>query len=455
MTAGVEIRRASLPLPQGAAQPQQFDLVELVAATVPATAVAIVLDLSDSAGSMQALLARLPMLLAKLPRKWPVWIYCLSNPAQIVLPEPVNVGHLIDGGLDLSSVLTDRVLRQTAAGCGSFAGPVIESIHERRAIESLEEAIVILITDGRLTDFSSVNVLPGIRLIGLTDTPDKSSDKIWRSAFPNHPLFRLSEPDLDVWIEANRAQSPCLFHVTLRGEGVALARLLNKDESLQPADTFDWNSGAGPCQLLVPSATADTFDVLMNSSFGGSQIRLAVANVRSRPSAEAIAAASATLVPSSTDRSILIDAAAGDSNFDVLWAAAAAMARCCDMGSQWKDSIPEITPILKRLKENRQYQAALCVCRGDPRHTHQRDSRMVVIGVRLGAGTAIGWLAGQSTPFGVPAQNWRLRYDKMEGRWIHSHGSEEETELRPQGGQCLAPLKLRNESLNIFFSGTL
>jgi hypothetical protein len=454
---GIELRRSSIDLPHAQKPESQFDLIEVAPASLPETAVAVVLDLSDSSEPMQLVLSRLPTVLAKLPRKWPVWIYGLSDATPIVEAQSINVGHVIDGSIDLCSISADRTRRQAAAARGSFLGVVLEAIHERRAIESLDEAIVLVITDGRLTDFSPVSVLPGLRVLGLTENVDRSADFVWSQALPNHSLFRLNDPELDV--RMNSGQQPLVGRcaVALEGDGCAESRCLTNDGSFQAIHGCEWDPRMRPLCLLVPAASSDLLTVVLSPTASGTPLRLKVSKARRKVSEQSMAAATAALQPTSLDHRILIDCSSGENGFEDMWKAVGAAAQLCEGRRRWEETLPAMQPILSVIHKSKEYQAALCLCRDDPKGPQTSTSRVVVIGLSQNLTSTINWGPTRSTPFGTPAEDWRMRYDQMEGRWMLSRNGQSDMELSPQGSEFLGALRLRDENIkvSILFSGDL
>lgn len=171
-------------------------LVELTCPRPSNAALAIVLDVSDSCGPMRNESAKVPRLVAHLPRDMPIWLYRLSN------YEPSNkekhrVAHLQDGSLQLSKWLDESRMRDVMAMRGSLLRPVLESIVERKTKECLSQVKLLVLTDGELLDVGELNVPDGIDIIGLATSSFDSKCKNWRRVLPRFPIFDLLDPRLD------------------------------------------------------------------------------------------------------------------------------------------------------------------------------------------------------------------------------------------------------------------
>src|SRR5438045_3532311 len=117
---------------QEGALPSPSTLVEISCPTPKSTALAVILDLSDSCVSIHDEAEKLPRLLKSLPREWDAWIYRLSEKRTLGRPAQQTVAHLQDSSLKLGDWLDNREFRATAKGHGSLILPVLEGIELQR-----------------------------------------------------------------------------------------------------------------------------------------------------------------------------------------------------------------------------------------------------------------------------------------------------------------------------------
>ena len=424
MTAAYEVRRGPVPGRAG------VELVEvsLVAAD---TAVAVVLDGSDSCAALSSLVAKLPGLLARLPRRWPVWVYWLGDATAVGGFEGVTVGHVVDGSADVAAMAGDRTARAAAAVRGSFVGPVVAAIAARRA-----DVVVLVVTDGRLTDFGPVDVPGGLRVVGVTTAGDAPA--AWRQVLPGQPIYSPSEAGLDRWLAAHDAAAVGGRVVDVSAEG---AMRLTADGQWQPvAGPIEWDAQTGPLRLLVAAGSPGEVVV------GGT--RLSLAGPTGGPSVEGLSAAGVTAGAAASG---VLDVGRSDAEFDGVWAAAAAAVGCGERGESWRAGGATVAPLLAALGDA---AAGLLLCRGDPRLAPPVDGRVVLIGLRRTREPSVDWAAGRATPVGVVTAALRVRHDRLEGRWVASRDGGDEIELNPRGGQRLADLPMVDgTSVVVTFSG--
>ncbi len=431
-----EVRRGPVP---GTA----LELVEIAAAVAADVAVAVVLDFSDSCPSLSSVLSKLPALLAPLARRWPVWVHTLGGSAPVAGFDAANVGHVVEGTVDLATA-GDRAARLDAAGRGSFLAPTLAAIDARRAAAGLTAAVVLVVTDGRVSDLSPVAVPPALRVIGVMAGDDPDATGIWQQVLPLHPLFPLADAGLDGWCRSHYGPpvGPCGVTVA------AGSQRLTVDGAAEPvAGPFEWDFRLGPLRLLVSDAAAA---VTLRSA--DSVVVVSAEDAVGGPTAASLAAVAGALGGGGTPGAGLWSVGRGEAGFDAAWAAAAAAGRRADAGRPWAGGA-DVASLAAAAGDA---TAVLCLCRGDPAGPPTAAARVVLVGLRRTASPALDWRPGQATPFGPLGGSIRLRWDRAARRWQARVGDGAEVELNPRGGQRLPPLAMGDGALlTVLFSGEL
>lgn len=186
-------------------------LVEISVETRAAGVLLLAVDLSDSSTVTEADVARIPRLLTPLPRNWRVTVTGLGTAAAEVASrhDALTVGDVVDGVLDLRSLLFDAAVISRERSAGSFLSHAFDRF--LAAVEPAETRLVaVVVTDGKLVDVDPVRIPETMRVLGVAPDQGSVDRSRWSEIVPGAPFIgRDTERDA---IGKLRAAAGCAFH---------------------------------------------------------------------------------------------------------------------------------------------------------------------------------------------------------------------------------------------------
>ncbi|NLX97945.1 MAG: hypothetical protein GXY83_17420 [Rhodopirellula sp.] len=188
----LHLRMAEIITPQGGL----ITAVEISAPRPRDQSLAIVLDLSDSCGSLRRVIDSCPALVASLPAAWPLWIYRLSGIACLDEVRGYRVADLCEKRVWLTSFVEMRNHAEAGSVGGSFIRPVMEAVDKRRMAQGIDSVVMLVLTDGELLDSSPVHVPQELKVIGIAP-PDAAKWGNWSRVLPGKPLHGMTDRALD------------------------------------------------------------------------------------------------------------------------------------------------------------------------------------------------------------------------------------------------------------------
>lgn len=429
-------------------------------------AVVVVLDLSDSCGSMQVEISRLPRLLEALPRNWPLWIYRLSDAHP--LHSSATVAHVCDGSVDLMRFAGNRRTIERSQATGSYLLPPLEAIIARTRQEEVSRVNVLVLTDGELFDLAPLALPQGIRLIGLTSKRDVDRQRHWNRVLPGNRLCLLSDTALDAFFQ----ESNCAFFGSCQIELATLQPFVpilhfnaqtGDRHTVHDAPLF-WNFIDGPLLLQIaasPEKLANLELVLtsLRTNFSA-PLRLAGA------SPQGISPEELAGFDRSTKNKVhsLFEVSTEDECFPDAWNALGEAARMARERAAWIDEDGRLQVFKDAVFRNQLWNGDqvpisdswLCLCSSEPDSEPTPGARIVVVAMERNRRPALHWMLGDKLPFGSVDASLRIEFDVMENRWMVQYGTDRPNELNPFGSQELS-LKLGGTaaSWKAYFSGSL
>lgn len=426
----------------------------------------LAIDLSDSSPVTEAEIARLPRLLAPLPRTWPVTITGLGTAAATVaarLNVP-TVGDVVEGVIDLRTILLEASVIRRERTAGSFLGQVLDQF--LAAADRVDSRLVaIVLTDGRLVDADPVSVPESMRVLGLAPDQGSADSSRWSEIVPGAPLIsRDTEQDA---IGKLRAAAGCAFYgpcVVVIPNGEYRVRAANDaapgdfppnterrrpwDFSLKGRLVLEFVGSALPDHLIVEGAD-------------GVEFRLPLP----KPSEAALAeAAQAQSSESGASLELVNLSLHGDETVSLLRRAR----ELVESRSAWQ--APDGT--LAIAHQGSVIAAHIVDEAGRPRadfyvliaHEETGDSVSTdshpLLLIRLRRDSRIdfspGTMSQDLTPFSV-GTSWSMHFDNLENRWMFASAGAPPAPLPPRGSHSL-PADMRNhlgERCVVFFSGFL
>lgn len=219
-------------------------------------AVAILVDLSDSADITDQDLLRLRRLLQSLPRQWTVILDSLG-PALPGCPT-TNVADIVDGVLDLPGLfLRQESLRQQRR-TGSFLGPALHRSLDNPCFRDAERQIVLVMTDGHLHDIEPLANSRSWTIVGLGLARGTANAERWHKVVPGAEHLTPERTDAGKRVRdlaGIRFCDNCRVDVP----GVAFNYRAAHDCSTTPAKELvngpiDWAFGLGNLLFEIPLA---------------------------------------------------------------------------------------------------------------------------------------------------------------------------------------------------------
>lgn len=441
-------------------------LLELssTASSPTAAALAVIYDLSDSCVATARLAARIPDLLRGWARDMPFWVFALSDDKLLPGISPGNIGHLLDGSIDLLAPFQDRRLADQFLLRASFLQPTLGAIQNMASEQGVQSVRIVVIGDGQMSDFSGVN-LPGcIDLLALTENEEaaRAATPAWTRVVGAAPLYSVDNPLLAEWFDARRDGTNFLRSLRVIASGQGLIRRIAADGVLIPIDQewFDWDCRKGPLKLLAPTAAINGVTIearLKTKVHSISGLRLAGAAPLSdtdRVTAELKVSERGSVVGE-----LVFDTIRDRDIADQVWEAAATAFSRAQTFLSWTDP-----SLLKALLPNCPgVCATLCIANRIPSGVRTADDRLILLSLNSRRST-ISWTKGDMLPIGPAGESWEIHYDFYEGRWILSRQANRETDqcalvkqnMHPTGGQRLPSLKtLDGREWVVAFSGPI
>lgn len=248
--------------------------VEVSASTGPEKHIFIILDLSDSCGSIILTLKKLAWLWQRIPKNWQITIFALSN------PEPIypDSGHMFSQDLCTFLCNIDKNHQWShwmyyQSNRGSFFQPTLDGIQKIFSSQQTENsnsligAIAIILTDGELLDPDPVKIPSWLTCFGLLNKDKKDKKISWDNILKGIPLFDLNSVELESWFAGiispamNLCEITPSFDCTFFNSG----KIRNCKRTM-----FKWNFGKGPLTLLVDPTdfirTHQFIDVRLNKN---------------------------------------------------------------------------------------------------------------------------------------------------------------------------------------------
>jgi hypothetical protein len=148
--------------------------------------IALAIDLSDSCGELSKVFAQTKKLLRQLPSDWPVTIFSLSSP-QAISRYGLRLHDLSEAEDWLKELCVDTNVFRVCKRMGSFLRPVLESI---AASNGLSRRLLIVLTDGRLSDFGDLNVPANLEVVCIVSNADHTESRLRR---PNLGQVKILE----------------------------------------------------------------------------------------------------------------------------------------------------------------------------------------------------------------------------------------------------------------------
>lgn len=455
------------------ALPFPSTLVEISCPSPKSTALAVILDQSDSCGPMIDEADKLPRLLRSLPRDWEVWIYRLSEKSSLRGPAQHTVAHLQDASLRLSDWLGSRECRTTAKDRGSLILPVLEGIDRRKKERHVERVVALALTDGELLDSAAIQLPSDIHIAGIAKVVSPQARIQWRRVLGDAPLFNLSESAIDDWL---RSQSSSFFGSTqvswkcVRGGSLNVAHFDPNRQCMRSLSNpgIEWNLKDGPLFLLLQAQSADLDGIHLSCSNPGTghEEVLKLSKANAVIPLKLLSILRRVLAgPSSVALDAIVDHSPGTPDFHVT---AQWMTRAAEMSEQrrkWTGNdgiLNSLEPSGLRASlvnddGDLRWDALLCLCRLEPGGQARSYSRVVVFGLNRQSRPALQWRAKQSLSFGTTGTAVCIEYDPRESRWMISYDESDRHEFDPRGSRVLPRQLVEEEGVewSAFFSGDL
>ncbi len=428
----------------------------------PKLNVAIILDMSDSCLHIRDVARRLPSLLTKLPRDSSLLVYRLSAFAPLNNFQTDTVGHLIDGSITLTSWLDDRSLVEVASWSGSMLRPVMESISAGCSKLTSEPVRAIVITDGELLDRGKLELPGNLKLTGICPAGISPDFRNWRRVVGDFPLYCWDDRSLDRGTIGNYEipKQQIRVHIETSNEDLLSVGLLDP-----PTGTFEsfpesltWDTSLGPITLLLVSraSLSQATSIALTSSNEKKVIRLSLAdaNLIDLSDCKSLTHAIALKNAEGIEECIL-DITANGADAIELNRIAAEIESLAKSRIPWTPQSELLSRLIAMIQKQRSdvggIDAVVCFtrCRDD-------CSRLVVCALRKKNAPSLIWSQESGSPCGHPIQNIKIRFDRMEGRWLAALELGKEFELDPSASQILAEsIEFDKDKWNGYYSGPL
>lgn len=426
---------------------------EISALSIGSSAYALVLDLSDSCGSLRAIGDRLPALFKPLGSRTALWIYRFSSSGALDSGAD-TIGHLQDGSLKISRWLDDRLLRQTAVNQGSFARPVFDAVALRMLKERKPNVQVVILTDGEVLDRSAIDIPGGCGVVGICECPEDSKTMHWRRAFPNSPLFAATDRLVEKWV-SDRSEPFCgVCDVSCHETGAPIRiRAHDLEENLtsgSEGELLSWNLASKPLVLgFRQRQDAIQRTVVRCQARRTGQTLEMQLNEKMDEVSEAARAivAQAWKQKELPGYEVLVDCTSGEPGFNELWQDTTRAVTLADKRASWTDSKGIATVYTSErarsclLNEDGQFRwhALLCLYLAT---AALEGSRVVILGLSRRAKPAINWSCDHCPDFISVDESTLIEFDSTDRRWLLTRGSMRH-ELNPRGSQRLELGKVR------------
>jgi hypothetical protein len=394
------------------------------------------------------------------------------------LPQGSNleIGDLQDDRVSPADWAEQEASARTARVTGSFLGPVLEAIENRRCENhGLDAVTVLLFTDGELLDFAPVAVPASMRIVGLAPAIDPGKLRHWGRVLPGTPLYTLADSALDdaLRVDSYPFHGACQLAWQIEGRPINVHCLDPAQGTTKTPESsaITWNMLDGPAYLVF---------VMSSQEF--SRVRLTCTSLRKRglvvplPNAGPplslapawLSAIEAAIIGQVSDQTeVVFDMTAGCEGFDRVWEALRIAGGLAAQRAEWVDSEGRLVVFTDLIFESRlfvgqarpKWDALLCLFRGDPQAPPDKDSRIVVLALQRTRHPALRWRPDTPLPFGVPLRSIEIEYDRGDDSWKIRYGENKPTDLQIGGsedlGQRKEPLRLLGAGWNALFSGDL
>lgn len=427
----------------------------------------LAVDLSDSSPVTEADVARLPRLLAPLPRTWRVSVSGLGTAAAAAAAArwaAPTVGDVVDGVVDLRKTLFAADVLAGERAAGSFLAPVLE-----RFLAAGEPAdarlVAVVLTDGRLVDVDPVRVPEGMRVLGLGPDQGPTDRGRWSEIVPGSSFIdRDTERDA---IGRLRAATGCGFHgpcVVVVPDGAcrmrAAARSTPDDSPPTAERRRPWDFALqGP--LVLEFVGAAPPDHLVVEGADGLEARLplpqpaacAAVETDRGPSPEPAAAPDVVeVVLGPDDARALLQRASELAEARTAWQAADGTLAIDPAGGAVASHVID--------EAGRPRADSFVLIGRAPADEPGAIDPGALLLIPARRDSRIDFPPAPAAPGGArfsAGARWSLHFDKRENRWMFSSADAPATPLPPRGSHLL-PADVRDAagvSYRVFFSGPL
>jgi len=426
----------------------------------------LVADLSDSCTITDEDLQRVARLMQPIPREWQVRFGVVSSSdTSENSSKAVTVGDLVDGVVDLRAVFlpTERVRKARCSG--SFLGPTLDGcLAAAKADELYDRVVVVVLTDGMLTDFDPITLPDRVTVLGIGPANMKVDGTRWHGILPYSRLLATQDPGVTALLRSLAGCSlygPCTIGIpcgTYRLKPVHEAR--STESTTRSERSQAWDFSLGKARLEFSRCVNPTYPVHVTiRGLDDTEVQLAV-------SVETITTApqSAPQVPAATRTPVSLvtttRALAASLTHAIEQAVSARHSWQLADGSLGIPLPPETRIVGVIDLQGRPQGDAIVIIIPDMSVDGSADDEVPVLisAVHRNALWELDSLA-QAVPNGAfhSPEKLSLRYHKLDARWIFQAGTGAVETLPPRGCRQLAVdvTDRLGRKCKMFFSGPM
>ncbi len=325
-----------------------------------------------------------------------------------------------------------------ASSTGSFLSPVLKSVDAEIDHCGASRALILVLTDGQLHDLGSVEPSDTSTIIGLLPTADTPSRvENWKRVCPDSPLLTVSDPSLDVMIDAELGAETRFQCKVTPCSGIIETKLnslkSDKASEISSEGVVLLPYGRSELSVVYDARPAVSTAITVSSSDGKCLGQWDLPQAL-KYDGELISACA------SVDGTLVFDSASGDFALSVE-PLVAALRKCAELRTRWdtNDALRDFTSALSGVMAG-DYLICFCGLR----------SRLVIFHICSDVSPAILWPTGCTTALGISTEQLEICYSRLERRW-YLHG-QSELEIDPRACQHLGSARFDSGVWEVYSS---